>query len=305
MFYEQSCSYSEKLENFLVKNGLRYDPLIEHTVCLTDEEGNIAATGSISSSVLKCIAVDEQYRGEGLLPKVVTSLVNYAFSLGRKHLFVFTKPMNLQMFSDIGFYKIISTDSILLMENQRDGIQNYLQSLTKPETNDNIGAIVANCNPFTQGHRYLIETALNQCNAVHLFILSENKSYFSAEERLKRVKEGTKDLKNLYIHTTGEYLVSAATFPTYFIKDKAKAEDANCELDVKLFSRIIAPYLHITKRFVGTEPLDPVTNAYNTKMKQLLPQDGIDLIEIPRLCDKDGNPISASAVRKQMGIQGK
>lgn len=300
MFYEQDCSYSEKLNSFLLQNDLLYDQLIEHTVCLTDETGNIAATGSISSNVLKCIAVDPKYRGEGLLPKIVTSLTNYAFSKGRKHLFVFTKPKNLQMFSDIGFYKIVSTDDILLMENKKDGIQNYLQNLTGKENKENVGAIVANCNPFTEGHRFLIETALKQCNCVHLFILSENRSYFSAEERMKMVKEGTKNLKNLYIHSTEEYLISSATFPTYFIKDQAKAQDANCELDIKLFGTIIAPYLNITKRFAGTEPLDPVTNAYNEKMKQMLPEYGIQLIEIPRLKDKDGNVISASLIRKRL-----
>lgn len=301
MFYEQDCSYSEKLDSFLAKNNLRYDPLIEHTVCLMDEDGNIAATGSISSNVLKCIAVDSAYRGEGLLPKIATSLTNYAFTKGRKHLFVFTKPENYQMFSDIGFYKITSTQSILLMENKKDGIQSYLSSLEGKEKTENVGAIVANCNPFTEGHRYLIENALQQCKTVHLFILSENRSAFSLEERLDRVKKGTKDLKNLYIHTTDDYLVSSATFPTYFIKDKAKAEDANCELDIQLFATIIAPHLNITKRFVGTEPLDPVTNAYNQKMKELLPKYGIELVEIPRLCDKDGNVISASRIRKELG----
>ena len=50
--------------------------------------------------------------------------------------------------------------------------------------------------------------------------------------------------------------------------------------------------LNIKYRFVGTEPYCPVTSAYNERMKQLLPQYGIEVVELQRL---DG--ISASQVR--------
>ena len=64
------------------------------------------------------------------------------------------------------------------------------------------------------------------------------------------------------------------------------------DLDIELFCRRIAPALGITKRFVGEEPFSPVTRAYNNRMKELLPEHGIELIEIPRLSE-----ISASKVR--------
>ncbi|EFA28598.1 ABC transporter, ATP-binding protein, partial [Haemophilus influenzae HK1212] len=38
------------------------------------------------------------------------------------------------------------------------------------------GSIVMNANPFTLGHRYLIEQALQQCDHLHLFIVGEDAS---------------------------------------------------------------------------------------------------------------------------------
>ncbi|MBR6708087.1 MAG: hypothetical protein IKL84_00245, partial [Clostridia bacterium] len=43
-------------------------------------------------------------------------------------------------------------------------------------------------------------------------------------------------------------------------------------------------------------PLSPLTQQYNTALREYLPQHGIACIEIPRL-EEDGTPISASLVR--------
>ena len=34
------------------------------------------------------------------------------------------------------------------------------------------------------------------------------------------VKEGVKDLDRVILHQTSDYIISAATFPTYFMKEK-------------------------------------------------------------------------------------
>lgn len=290
----------DRLVSFLIDHELDYDNDIEFTVNLVDESGNIAATGSMKHNIFMCIAVSEKYRGDGLASRIITALQNHAHEVNISHLFLFTKPKNFAMFADLGFYEIVRTDDVLLMENTKNGVFNYINSLPQPEGVKTVGAIVANCNPFTKGHRYLIETALKQCDAVHLFILSEDRSFFSTEERMKRVIEGTADLKNLYIHGTSDYLISSATFPTYFIKDKSHAKDANCLLDILIFCKCFAPRLNISKRFVGTEPYDEVTGAYNEQMKVVLPKYGIELVEIDRLCDSNGNPISASGVRASL-----
>ena len=302
----------DKLKAFLAKEGLSYDEGAEYTLLLSDDDGNIAATGSVSGNVLKCIAVSDEYQGEGLSATVVTGLMKYALGKGTDHIFLFTKPKNFAMFSDLGFYQIVKTEDVLFMENRRNGIKKFADELSEASEGHFAafadaygreplcGAIVANCNPFTLGHRFLIEEALKQCDLLHLFILSEDKSEFSREERFEMVKEGIKDLKRVILHRTSDYLISQATFPTYFIKDKAKAEEANCELDVRIFGECLAGPLHIKKRFAGTEPSDMVTNAYNEAMRRILPEYGIEFTEIERLKTADGIPVSAKEVRRML-----
>lgn len=219
---------------------------------------------------------------------------------GNSHLFVFTKPKNIAMFSDLGFFPIIQTEDVLFMENVRDGIGRYVRSLQHPKDNGGvIGAAVMNCNPFTNGHRYLVETAASQCELLHLFVLSEDRSAFPAQVRYELVKQGVSDIGNVVLHHTSDYLISSAVFPTYFIKEKTRAEQANCELDLRIFCEYFAKELGITRRFVGTEPFCPVTGAYNRAMKQVLGEYGIEVVEIPRR-QLDGVEISASSVRERM-----
>ncbi len=290
----------QKLEQFLHRLDLQYDQGAEFTVNLVTQDGEIAATGSLEKNVLKCIAVDDAYQGEGLSSRVVTLLMNRAMAQGHSHLFVFTKPKNRAMFSDLGFYPIIQTEDVLFMENVRDGITRYVRSLERPEQVDGlVGAIVANCNPFTNGHRYLIETAAAQCGVLHLFVLSEDRSAFPAEVRYELVKQGIAGIDNVILHHTSDYLISSAVFPTYFIKEQSRAGEINCELDLRIFCEYFAKELGITKRFVGTEPFCPVTCAYNQAMKQVLGRYGIEVVEIARK-KEDQLEISASRVRACM-----
>jgi [citrate (pro-3S)-lyase] ligase len=164
------------------------------------------------------------------------------------------------------------------------------------------GAIVANCNPFTNGHLYLIESAARQCGYLHLFILSEDRSAFSTDARWSLVQAGIAHIPNVILHPTGPYLVSAATFPDYFLKDTASPQTVNTALDIAIFAERFARPLGITRRFVGTEPFDPVTATYNQQMKELLPSYGITLVETPRL-ESAGNAVSASRVRRLLQEQ--
>ena len=158
-----------------------------------------------------------------------------------------------------------------------------------------VGALVMNCNPFTKGHQYLIEAAAKECQRVYVFVLSEDKSQFSAKDRMEMVKLGTSHIPNVTVLPTGPYLISSATFPTYFLKDRESAQQVHCLLDIEIFCRYYAPRLGISRRYVGTEPLSPMTAQYNEALKENLPQKGIRVIEVPRL--ELDVPISASAVR--------
>lgn len=287
----------KKLEAFLHACGLDYDAGIDFT-CTLEEDGEIIATASLDGATLKCIAVSPMHQGEDLTARLITELRREAFARGYDHLMLFTKPGNQMMFRSFGFYPVMRTADCLLMESRRDGLEAYLKGLERPD-GERIGAIVANCNPFTLGHRYLIEQAAQQCDQLHLFILSERKSAFSPEARMEMAKAGCADLENVHIHPTGPYMVSSATFPSYFIKDKAQANGIYCDLDIRIFAEKIAPALGVTHRFVGTEPNCPVTRLYNEQMKLRLPEYGITLVEIPRK-EEDGRAISASHVRALM-----
>ena len=289
----------EKWAEFLNKAELDADAGVEKTVLIRDG-GEIIAAGSRQNNVLKCIAVDETRQGEGLTATLLTALRADALSCGIDHLFLYTKPKNEAMFSSLFFYPVARTGDVLLMENRKNGIGQFLDSLCVPETTGDTAAIVMHCNPFTRGHRYLIETAAGQCHRLLLFILSEEGSIFPAADRLEMVKQGTADLSNVTVLPTGPYLISSATFPTYFLKDKSRLSAIQCQLDAGVFIRHFAPKFHIIRRFVGTEPLCPVTRQYNETLKQALPQNGVEVCEIPRLM-AENTPISASAVRGLLG----
>ena len=285
----------EQLQLFLTACDLTYDPSIEYSVALVENDKIIAA-GSLDGNTIKCVAVDKAHQGEDLTGQIMTALLNRAAQRGMGQLMLYTKPHNEYLFAPFGFHRIIRTSDCLLMENRRDGLAKFLAAIEKVDARK-IGCIVANCNPFTKGHRYLIETAAAQCEHVYVFILSEDKGMFSSQERLAMAQDGVKDLKNVSVHSSGAYMVSAATFPTYFIKDKARAGDIRCEADLRLFGEKIAPALGITHRFVGSEPECAVTKQYNEKMHLLLPEYGLQVVEIPRR-EAEGQVISASAARK-------
>ena len=281
--------------SFLEKFGLEADERMDSTVFIWDGE-ELIATGSRQENLLKCIAVDPNRQGEGLTGTLLTQLRQDAFVHGHKHLFLYTKPGNIQLFSSLFFYPIAQTRQVLLMENHQNGIQTFLDSLDVPCKEGKIGALVMNCNPFTFGHRHLIETAAKECDWVYVFVLSEQQPPFPASDRLMLVKEGTRDLPNVTVHPTGPYLISSATFPTYFLPNREQAAEIQCLLDIAVFTKYFIPKFGITNRYVGTEPLSPMTQQYNNALRQHL---SIELQEIPRLESK-GQPISASTVRDLM-----
>lgn len=267
------------------------------STALVWENDEIIACGSRFGNLLKCIAVDENHRGEDLTASVLTLLRQEAFQNGYSHLFLYTKPENKLLFSSLLFYPIAQTDSVLLMENKKGGIDDFLAGLPVEKSGGKVGSLVMNCNPFTLGHRYLAETASAECDRVYIFVLSEEQSRFSAKDRMEMVKRGTADLSNVSVLPTGPYMISSATFPTYFLKETLNTSDVQCKLDIEVFTKYFVPHFSITHRYVGSEPLCPVTNSYNRLLAKNLPKHNVSLIEIPRKREGDA-PISASLVRK-------
>ena len=285
-------------EQLLQKTGLVPEEMPEQTVLLWEGD-DLAATGSRQGNILKYLAVDPNHQGEGLLATLITALRQEAFRQGYRHLFLYTKPANEHLFRDLMFYPVAATDKVLLMEDKPDGVQEFLKALPAEPCDGAVGAAVMNCDPFTLGHRYLVESAAKECDKLYVFVLSEDQGHFSAADRLAMVKAGTADLPNVTVLPTGPYLISAATFPTYFLKDRDGAEQVQCLLDIAIFCKYFAPHFGISRRYVGTEPLSPMTNKYNEALKANLPLKGIEVRELARL-EKAGTPVSASAVRRAL-----
>ena len=279
----------------LAKTGLHPEDTPETTVLVWDG-GTLAATGSRSGALVKYLAVDPAYQGEDLTATVLTQLRRGAFDAGCRHLFLYTKPANRFKLQELFFYPVAQTKQVLLMEDQKDGLARFIGALPRYTGGGTVGALVMNCDPFTRGHQYVIEQAAKACDHVYVFVLSEDRSHFPAADRLALVRAGTAHLANVEVLPSGPYMISAATFPTYFLPQRDSAAHVSCALDVEIFGRRIAPALGITHRFVGTEPLSALTESYNRTLHELLPALGVEVTEIPRL-EQDGQPVSASRVR--------
>lgn len=295
-----------EVEAFLMKNDLKMASDILIFVVIIDNNSIIASAGISEGGIIKCVAIDENYRGHALMLKLFTEIYTLCIDYGFKDLYVFTKPENELAFKDCGFYTIESAaDKVILMENSKTNIENYchsLKTIANKISGNKIGSIVLNANPFTLGHLYLIEQAASQCDWVHLLVVKENKSYFSYEDRYRLIEQGIAHLKNVTLHHGSNYIISRATFPTYFLKDDKIIDLCQLELDLKIFRHYIAPALNITHRFVGTEPFCIVTNNYNKQMKYWLseanlPYPKVEVVELERTASSDVQ-ISASQVRE-------
>ena len=297
----------KKVEKFLNDIGLDFPSSIENFVIAKDED-ELIACGGLDGKVLKGIAVAPSHRGEGLILSVMTNLINIAYSKGIKDLFIFSTPNNIELFEGCGFNLIENCDNeIILMENTNN-IQIYKEKLFKQRKEGGvIGSIVMNANPFTLGHQYLVEQAASKSEWLHLFVVKEDLSEFKFKDRFELIKKGISHISNVTIHKGSDYIISNATFPTYFIKDKGKINELHAKLDLSIFRNHLAPVLGVTHRFVGTEPYCVVTNNYNKNMKKILEDPNgksnpIEVVEIQRV-EKDGKAISASRVRELLKNQ--
>lgn len=286
----------KQIDALLQKEGITRDANLDYICGMYDEDYNIIATGSCFGSTLRCFAVSREHQGEGLLNQIISHLMDVQFQRGNMHLFLYTKVNSAKFFRDLGFYEIARVDGTLVfMENRRTGFGDYLKRLEKTKTEGVSAALVMNANPFTLGHQYLVETAAANCDTLHLFVLSEDASLVPFSVRKKLVQEGVAHIPNVVIHDSGPYIISNATFPSYFLKDEAAVIDGHARLDLAVFARI-AKALNVTIRYVGEEPTSQVTGIYNRIMVQALPQAGVECRVIPRK-EANGKAISASTVR--------
>ena len=291
----------QAIDDLLEQEGIRRDKNLDYTCAMYDENDEIIATGSCFANSLRCLAVSKKHQGEGLMNMIVTHLINEQFERGNPHIFLYTKCESAKFFQTLSFYEIARIENqIVFMENQRSGFANYLKNLTAcsptPQAGQRVAALVMNANPFTLGHQYLVEKAAAENDIVHLFIVSEDKSLVPFQVRKKLVQAGVAHLPNVYCHESGSYIISSATFPSYFQENDNAVIESNAMLDLQIFGHI-AKALGIQRRYVGDEPFSRVTHLYNQIMQMQLPMQGVECIVVPRKANAQ-QIISASAVRQ-------
>ena len=288
----------KKMDALLEKEGIMRDGNLDYSIGIFDDEYRLVATGSCFKNTLRCMAVSSDHQGEGLLNQVVTHLMEHQQSVGNYELFLYTKCDSAKFFHDLGFYEIARVDGrVVFMENRRTGFAHYLEELAATRKDgQRVAAIVMNANPFTLGHQLLVEKASRECDVVHLFVVSEDVSLVPFSVRYRLVQEGTAHLHNLVYHQSGSYIISNATFPSYFLKDSDLVITSHATLDAHVFTRI-AEALGVNVRYFGDEPFSHVTHIYNQVMEQELPRVGVDCVIVPRF-KVDEEIISASMVRQ-------
>lgn len=157
--YPSDKRANDEVDALLISEEIRRDANLDYTCGMYDDEMHIIATGSCFGNTLRCFAVSHEHQGEGLMNSIVSHLIEFQFSRGNTHLFLYTKCNSAKFFGDLGFYEIARIDGqIVFMENRKTGFQNYLRTFAKdalPEgltaetPTRKIAALVMNANPFT------------------------------------------------------------------------------------------------------------------------------------------------------------
>lgn len=286
----------EKVENFLSNNGLRFEEM-DIYCAFFDSNDAIVAGGGVKDDVLKCIAVDNDAKSNSLSNAIISRLRQIANENGFPHTRVFTKPENLNIFESLGYRLIGSSPYAILLESNSRGISDYVDKLKDLYIEGYNGIIVMNCNPLTEGHKYLINEARKKVDNLYIIPLPESNSEFSFEERFGMLKEFSNKFQNVIVCPSSDYLISNITFPSYFLKKISDATDSQINMDINIFVNHIAPAIGCKVRFVGSEPTDLLTARYNELLKDILPSYNIRLEVLERKETSPGNAISASKIR--------
>lgn len=281
-----------KAKEVLEANDLSFDKDIELTLIAIEED--VIGTISLSSNIIKCLSVLKAHQGKGVATSLVSKTVEYLRSKGINHYFAYSKVDNYDVFKGLGMSEVVTVDGVTLFEGGFYTINEYLDEYKKEHSlNAEYASIVMNLNPMTNGHLYLIEKAANENENVIIFVVEEDRSVFPFDLRYKIAAEACKHLVNVKVLPSSEYMISKATFSTYFIKDEKVINELFAKIDFAIFTEHFARKLNIKKRYIGTEPYCVVTNAYNNTMLKT----DFEMVLIDRL--KHNNKfISASLVRE-------
>ena len=291
----------QRIIEFLGQFGLKYESNIDQTIYIEDN-GEIIATVSASKYIIKCLAVNPDYRSENLAVALISEMIKHFHANGIYHYQVFTKPEYRQVFTSLGFSVILETEKVVAMEGGDGNINLTVQqmlvqmkyNLGLVEVNDSsdVGCMVINGNPFTNGHLKLAEYAAKKHKFLLVFVLEEEDSFFSFKERYALAYLALKPYSNILVLPSSKYMVSNATFPGYFLKSVDETTAEYAKYDATIFAKYFIPSLGIKKRYVGEETADYMC-LYNDTLQQVLK----DKLEVVPRFEENGEVISAKKVR--------
>lgn len=287
----------QRARDLVEASGLSFEEGFEVLVGIFDAE-TLVAVAAREKNILKMFAIAPDYRSGPLLGELATELIRTGTAVGVGTFFVFTRPESAAAFQALNFVPLVRHPQAVLLE-YGSGLPRYLDAHRGEVRAGSNGAVVVNCNPFTFGHRYLIEQAAGQVDHLYVFVVREDRSAFPFAVRYRLVCEGVRDLANVTVLDSGDYAVSGVTFPAYFLKDPDAAATVQMEIDLMLFGRHLAPFFHINRRFIGTEPYCRTTRLYGETMRRLLPDYGIETVQLERL-PAGGEAVSAWRVREAL-----
>ena len=282
------------LISFLEKHNFEYEYDITYSILVYDND-LLVATASVANNVMKCFLVIKEYKNQNITNLMFSHLVNYLSQKKVFHYFVYTIPRNELIFTSLNMKTIVMTMNTVLLEGG-DEIDNVLSKLKKEYSiSDNKkAAVIINANPLTYGHLYLIETAAKENAEVLVFVVSEDLSSFPFEDRFEIIKKATSHIENVTVLPTLSYLVSAITFPKYFLKEDQLIKDEQTLVDVLVYKQYYEKIFNIVLRYLGEEPYSFNTKKYNEVLKQYLGSH----VKIVKRKKVDKEIVSASLVRK-------
>ena len=259
----------KSLKEFLNTQNLKLEKDLDYRMAFVKED-KIIGSGCFKKNILKCIALDDNYKGQGISNLILSDLINEEYRIGNSNIFVFTKPKNLKIFEKYGFYKITEAlGKIVFLENHNCGLENYFENFFKGEEVllkykiNNV--IFLNSLEALISFKKEILKVKNECDCLHIFIFSKN---FLKEEDNKCFKE-----KNIFIHKDFNYLISYELFSKYFLNEEDIATSYSL-INVKIIGCIIKN-LKISKAFILEDEIFKI--LINEETKEFLKDNNFNL----------------------------
>lgn len=172
-------------------------------------------------------------------------------------------------------------------------------SFLSPHHDETSGAVILRADPFTKGHLHLLQQAVDSCKHLFVFLVEGEDALLPAENRKKLIESCTKNMPVTLVPALGNCMRDRLSFILAFWRIYTNGvEPFDPVDDTYTFARYIASELNIKMRFFGEEPFDEFKRRYSILKREILTEEGIEYVEIPRMRLPDGRDIITAEVRE-------